>query len=533
MIIPGLQQAGNMVLQAAGMNASKPGGLRGLLGTIGNIGTQIGNRFTGALMPQTELSGLLSPDEQRNARNAALLHFGASMLNSAGPTTGVAPSLGQAFGNAMLAGQQGYQGSVQGAVGDAQMAAQIRQQQEEQQRLADWRSRYGGGAAAPAMPAPPQKRPVAPGMAPQGPQATPAGVQAAPSLLEGAAPPSGPQAGLLGPEQQAVAPGGPVQAPAQAQVAPTQPDMAGQVAPQVPNVPQVADPMKAAAKAMANRTPTPEEAHNQQVRNMLQDLVGQGMFREAAQLGAALPYLMQEPQGPGQFVPLGDRVRQFLPNGQFVDHPVGYSPNSAANRGDHLTRGQRLAAERALRNDFAKEVADWREGITLIDGALAVEDKALNGDPAAVTNMLYAFVKAMDPNSAVREGEIHLVRAASSWRQEAQRWYDQIMSGGATSGMVPRDFIAQMGELMAQRREYFAENINESVQFYDALAKEDGLRTGMFRGARPNPRQAAPADSASADPASIVYKALGRDGSKQNTPPPDRQYQLDMSKLKP
>lgn len=56
--------------------------------------------------------------------------------------------------------------------------------------------------------------------------------------------------------------------------------------------------------------------------------------------------------------------------------------------------------------------------------AIAQSDRAIAGDGAAQLMLLYGFIRALDPNSVVREGEVRLAQEAATLRDQAIMWYN-------------------------------------------------------------------------------------------------------------
>lgn len=122
----------------------------------------------------------------------------------------------------------------------------------------------------------------------------------------------------------------------------------------------------------------------------------------------------------------------------------------AAPAGSSSLNDQRLFnRENALRDDFNREIEPIRDARAFIDQALKSTDLARDGDGAAQVQLLYAFVKAMDPTSVVREGEVALARQAQGIYQKAGAFLRQFESGAAI--VVPPGLVDQMTRLLEQR----------------------------------------------------------------------------------
>lgn len=86
--------------------------LKAAAGGLAHGLSQLPDKFGNGLLGEpNDPNGLVSPEERHQAAMQGLLHFGLSMLNDAGPTTGVAPSFGQSLARGLLAGEQAGKGA--------------------------------------------------------------------------------------------------------------------------------------------------------------------------------------------------------------------------------------------------------------------------------------------------------------------------------------------------------------------------------------------------------------------------------------
>jgi hypothetical protein len=148
----------------------------------------------------------------------------------------------------------------------------------------------------------------------------------------------------------------------------------------------------------------------------------------------------------------------------------------AADRRDQNTirNSDKLAVE------YNRDTEPYRALDMKLSGAVSEAERAMRGDGAAQTNVLYSFVSAMDPNSAVREGELKLVQSAASLRDEAQRLINKVRKPGE-SASVPPKMLREMRDLMARRIDMNREYVNGRADFYTGRAQRSKLDpTGLF-----------------------------------------------------
>jgi hypothetical protein len=217
---------------------------------------------------------------------------------------------------------------------------------------------------------------------------------------------------------------------------------------------------------------------------------------------------------------LGNNTKSKAPTWEdFGGYKVQYGPDGQEIQRVNKTAGPRNpdvaadVAERAadrreqanfrntdkLAQEFTKDTESYRALDMKLGGALAEAPRALAGDGAAQTNVLYTFVTAMDPNSAVREGELALVQAAASLRARAQNMIAKAAESGK-SAAVPRQMIQQMADLMQRRQQMNRDFVNDRADHYTGRARNANLDpTGLFPrlgGAPRSAGRAAPAKKA-------------------------------------
>jgi hypothetical protein len=135
--------------------------------------------------------------------------------------------------------------------------------------------------------------------------------------------------------------------------------------------------------------------------------------------------------------------------------------------------------EGQLTDDYRSETKDIQSAYNFIDGALKQAPLAKAGDPTAQVGLLYAFVKAMDPNSVVREGEISLVNDAAPIYQRAQRLVQEYALG--KSPAIPPAMVGQMVQYMTKMQAEKESYWSDIYDNYTSRAKRWGVDPSAFR----------------------------------------------------
>jgi hypothetical protein len=100
---------------------------------------------------------------------------------------------------------------------------------------------------------------------------------------------------------------------------------------------------------------------------------------------------------------------------------------------------------------YRKEIKAIEPSYRLTSAALSQVPLAKNeggGQMGAQLAMLYGFIRALDPNSVVREGEVRLVQEGAPLRQKAIQWYNSIIRD--QSPILTDDMIDQLATTMAE-----------------------------------------------------------------------------------
>lgn len=186
--------------------------------------------------------------------------------------------------------------------------------------------------------------------------------------------------------------------------------------------------------------------------------------------------------------------------------PGPRDPN-APNSAELLRQTRQFTLEDKLADDFNKDTKSQRETAAKISGAIAEAPRALAGDGASQINLLYTFVSAMDPNSAVREGEISLAQAATPVWDQARMLVQKYTSGQSVT--LSPVMIKTMTDLMRRRYESYQRAVGERQKYYRGRGARVGVGADVFPGLDALPGGAAQAPGAPQGDAAKVSAILG------------------------
>jgi hypothetical protein len=394
----------------------------------------------------TGLEDYLSADQQSGIRNQALLQAAAALLSAGGPSERPI-SIGQALGGALQAGSAGYSQAQQGAVQSLLTRQKLAEGALDLQRLKLFNEEYQkefGGGATPVM--------TAGGVPPAGsaPTAMPMG---APAPQGGGGIFSG-----LTPEQRKILPlMKPTEAIGEAFKA------AGQRAALLSD--QDLTSLGLPLGTLAYRLPSGETKIVSQKSDRLTE-------SEITQLGlppTTLAYRL--PSGETKIVARPDYQYVETPAGgkQLIDmnNPLGIVPKPVQDR--VIASGtvpKPTAGPPAYAGGFAPAlkpeqimttVAEWDKNYkTPVDTVLSsyniVKDLVTTGQ-AGISDygVLIKAIKALEPNSAVMQGEAQSAQQMQAIADRMQGFLDKIVAGGVGSEQARLDLanLARSGAKVA------------------------------------------------------------------------------------
>ena len=113
--------------------------------------------------------------------------------------------------------------------------------------------------------------------------------------------------------------------------------------------------------------------------------------------------------------------------------------------GGFKDKNQKITAENALRDDFLKQSGDFQT-IVNFKQRIDVAEKTGAGD----LTLVFSFMKMLDPQSVVREGEQASAANAAGVPSAIQGLYNQLIGGGKLSAEARKQIISQSARLFEQ-----------------------------------------------------------------------------------
>ena len=155
---------------------------------------------------------------------------------------------------------------------------------------------------------------------------------------------------------------------------------------------------------------------------------------------------------------------------------------------DPYKRGQDVLGHTTeLRNKYDND-ATTKRTLGVIDAYKAVTGAASAENPTGATDirLVYSFMKAMDPNSTVREGEYATAENSGGAWTKAGNVYNRLLSG---ERLAPEQRTAFAGEAEAMMSDQLASQAETDAR-YEALAKRYNVGSGdvvdpRFKGFKP------------------------------------------------
>ena len=189
------------------------------------------------------------------------------------------------------------------------------------------------------------------------------------------------------------------------------------------------------------------------------------------------PAKAPEPRTLINEIRLGDRVIAYFSDGTSQEFQVGMEPGARARGGGGGAGG---GAGGGGEESFGKEDATTlrKEATTQLseyqkfgDAWGRVQEAAMNPSPANDIALIFAYMKILDPTSAVREGEFATAANAGSIPQRVWARYNKLMRGEELNAEQRNDFLSSAyGLVRSQHR-----NAQRIVDRYGNLAAGYGV----------------------------------------------------------
>ena len=357
----------------------------------------------------TGLEGYITPEQQQAIQQQSMLQAASALLSAGGPSRQPI-SLGQALGGALQAGQQGYQQAQTGAIQNLLTRQKLQEGALEQARMRAYLDALGGEGGAPAV--------AGQGVTP----ATPAGAGGVPPVA--GAPAAGGMFAGLTPEQRKILP---LMKPTEA----------------------IGEAFKAAGQR-ANQLSESE-------------LIGLGL--PPTTLAYKLPsgetkivyrpdyQYIETPSGGKKLVDMNNPLADVSKPVQNRVEASGTVPKPTAGA---PTYGGGFAP--ALKPEqIMTTVAEWDKNYktpvdTILSSYNIVKDLVTTGQ-AGISDygVLIKAIKALEPNSAVMQGEAQSAQQMQAIADRMQGFVDKISAGGVGSDQARLDLanLARSGAKVA------------------------------------------------------------------------------------
>jgi len=157
--------------------------------------------------------------------------------------------------------------------------------------------------------------------------------------------------------------------------------------------------------------------------------------------------------------------------------PLGDKPKGPTDYqqalGDRAERTYLATQENQITDDWNRRIKDIRDTSETISRALALKDVALRGGGVARNQMIVAFVKAIDPGSVAREGEVTLARELANLQDRAKGYVDA--ATGGVSPKIPEGLVREIADVLERNAKWFNKRWGVVRTEYLNRAKRRGL----------------------------------------------------------
>ncbi len=177
---------------------------------------------------------------------------------------------------------------------------------------------------------------------------------------------------------------------------------------------------------------------------------------------------------------------------------------------DQSTGGNQIANERSLRTEYQRATDDYRAAR---NGYQKVQAAAADDSGASDVALIFGFMKTLDPQSTVREGEFATAQNTGSVPERVQAAYNRAITGDRLTPEQRREFVQTAATQFATYEQGYQDRTAE----YISMAEQYGLNPENVVGRATPPREA----SARPAPARPRQSAPPR---QQPATPPQRRY---------
>lgn len=128
----------------------------------------------------------------------------------------------------------------------------------------------------------------------------------------------------------------------------------------------------------------------------------------------------------------------------------------------------KFANENTLRDEFNTQTKDWRN---VVDAYRRIQGAAKSGNGPGDMAMLYAYIRLLDPNTGVKEGEFSTAAAAGSFGERIQGAVQKVLTGGRLPPGLREEFLQEAHGLFTAQKK----GADALYKRYRGIAKRRGL----------------------------------------------------------
>lgn len=264
----------------------------------------------------------------------------------------------------------------------------------------------------------------------------------------------------------------------------------------------------------------------QQMQPQLQQVLQPGMQQPQTQ--QPLNPQLQEALQPGMEQPQSDRSKYITGHSLQEIQDTLNAARAAGNKTDIKYLEDDYDKEYKYQQDFGKkDTTSKKESVTLrkefskeskdlgFQDAQKSWTRASTADKTGAGDLtvIYSYIKALDPTSVVREGEINLTKAAESVPNNVIRAYQRAKEGKIMSDELRGEMLSELGGMYNER----ANKQKELNAFYTGLASDSGIDPNDVVGKIGEIKLAEIPKKEEIKPKSIVEKVSGGAGFLYDT----------------
>jgi hypothetical protein len=154
-------------------------------------------------------------------------------------------------------------------------------------------------------------------------------------------------------------------------------------------------------------------------------------------------------------------LHQWDPQKQVWTATGQQGPSGAAQ--ERANRGQEMQHAAT----YETRIRPLNDAFRLINSVQGEIDQAKAGSGIAQVSLLSAFVRAMDPNSVVREGEARLTQEAATFKQRMVALANEMLANKAR--VIPESVVADIQRVLDSQTQAYSDEISSIYENMDRM----------------------------------------------------------------